>query len=86
MHSLLRLDKYKGILWALSSDMLTLAIYLEKERTGHCEEKIISSCRPYYEQIHNFNLEISQAIIKINCQNWSMHSKVSTLSKTLQPL
>jgi hypothetical protein len=63
-------------------------IDFEKERTGHCEEKIISACRPYYDQIYNCNLDISptQGIIKRNCQNCSMHSKVTSLPKTLQPL
>jgi hypothetical protein len=52
------------------------------------KKKIISACRPYYDQIYNCNLEISptQAINTRNCQNWSMHSKVTSLPKTLPPL
>jgi hypothetical protein len=35
------------------------------------KKKIITACRPYYDQIYNCNLEISPtpAIIKRNCQN-----------------
>jgi hypothetical protein len=67
---------------------LCLFIDFEKERNGQCEKKIISACRPYYDPIYNFNLEISPtpASIKRNCQNCSMHSKVTSLPKTLQPL
>jgi hypothetical protein len=38
--------------------------------------------------MYNDNLERSptQAIIKRNGQNWSIHSKVTSLPKTLQPL
>jgi hypothetical protein len=40
------------------------------------------------DQIYNCNLEISptQAIIKRNWLNWLMHSKVTGLPETLQPL
>jgi hypothetical protein len=40
------------------------------------KKKIISACRPYYDQIYNCNLEISPtpAIIKINCQNCSANA------------
>jgi hypothetical protein len=49
---------------------------------------INSANRPYDDQIYDCNLEISpaQAIIKRNCQNWSKHSKVTSLPKTVQPL
>jgi hypothetical protein len=52
------------------------------------KKKLISASKPYYDQIYDSNLEISptQAIIKRNCQNCSMHSKVTSLPKTLQPL
>jgi hypothetical protein len=48
----------------------------------------ISANRPYDDQIYNCNLEISptQVIILRNCQNWSKHSKVTSLPKTVQPL
>jgi hypothetical protein len=48
----------------------------------------ISANRPYDDQIYNGNLDISptQAIIKRNCQNWSKHSIVTSLIKTVQPL
>jgi hypothetical protein len=48
-----------------------LTIDFEKERTGHCEEKKLSACRLYNDQIYNCNLEISPtpAIIKRNCHN-----------------
>jgi hypothetical protein len=48
----------------------------------------ISANIPYDDQIYNSNLDISptQAIIKRNGQNWSKHSKVTSLPKTVQPL
>jgi hypothetical protein len=68
--------------------VVELTIDFKKERTGHCEEKIISASKPYYDQIYDNNLEISpkQAIFKRNCRNCSMHSKVTSFPKTLQPL
>jgi hypothetical protein len=49
---------------------------------------VISANRPCDDQIYNCNLEIlpTQAIIKRNCPNWSKHTKVTSLPKTVQPL
>jgi hypothetical protein len=52
------------------------------------KKKFISASKPYYDEIYDSNSEISptQAIIKRNFQNCSMHSKVTSLPKTLESL
>jgi hypothetical protein len=62
------------------------SVDFEKERT--VKKKIISASNPHHDQIYDSNLEISptQTIIKRNCQNCSMHSKVTSFPKTQTPL
>jgi hypothetical protein len=67
---------------------VVLRIDFEKERTGLRDDFFLSFLVDHImiKYIIVIYLDISQAMIKRNCQNWSLHSKVTSLPKTLQPL
>jgi hypothetical protein len=70
--------------------LISLSINSENRGLDTVDIFFISSCKPDNEQVctSSNNLEIStiQAIVKKNCQNCFLQSKVMHLSKSLQPL